>query len=497
MNVITGERNIFRRFNRALPCPLIVAGFLFYALNVVAQLPPGAGGGTNSSPTYTPLGVWSFADNYRWTSDKGYAPVSFTNLAYSYLGDGASMVIDTNIPAWLQYNIYETNGLTNLTVNSGTVMLWFAANWSGTNAGGTGPGGYGRLFEVGNYTTNSNYGWWSLYVDPAGTNLYFSTQTNNSSGTYTNFLSAPISWTTNYFHFVALTYSPTNTALYLDGGLAATGAGVTIYPGTNVLAGGFFIGSDSSGNNQAHGLFNTVATYNTPLDANTIQSYFNSAIMYYMINPWNSRAMFSITAYSSNPSGALPQPSSSPSYFNVITGAGYLQYLGASATCVASNQVWMANVSSSKVSQPITFNFDIAGGTYGAMYDVFAEPALTSSLTNGNWTWLGQGGTCSSYSIPGLPTIGNVLFILGIGQDSDGDGLTDAYENLVSHSNPNLPDTDGNGMPDGWQVLHFGGIGNNPNSDPDQDGLYNFQEYLYGTDPKVSEGFSIWTSAVN
>lgn len=463
-----------------------------------AQLPPGAGGGTNSSPTYTPLGVWSFSDSYGWTSDKGYAPVSFTNLAYSYLGDGASLIVDSNTPAWLQYNIYETNGLTNLTVASGTVMFWFAANWNSTNDadGGFGPQVPSRLFEVGSYTPDSSVGWWSINLDEGGNNLYFMAQTNDLSSNVTTYVSAPVDWTTNYFHFVALTYSPTNTALYLDGGLAATGAGVTVYPGTDVLTNGFFIGSDNGGNNQAHGLFNTVTTYGTPLDADTIQSYFNSRIMFYMINPWNMK-MFAITPYSSNPSGALPQPSSSPSYFNVISGAGFLQYLGASATCVSSSNVWMANVSASKTNQPITFNFDIAGGTSGLMYDVFAAPALTTSLTNGNWTWLGQGGTCSSYSIPGLPTSGNVLFILGTPQDTDGDGLTDAYERLVSHSNPNVPDTDGNGMPDGWQVLHFGGIGNNPNSDPDHDGLYNLQEYLYGTDPKVSEGFSIWTSAGN
>ena len=57
----------------------------------------------------------------------------------------------------------------------------------------------------------------------------------------------PISWTTNYFHFIALTYSPTNTALYLDGVLATNGPGVTVYPGPDVLTNGFIIGSDNNG----------------------------------------------------------------------------------------------------------------------------------------------------------------------------------------------------------------------------------------------------------
>ena len=127
---------------------LVVAGFLFCAISGWAQfLPPGGKFG----PTNTPLMSWSFRDNTNWTDSGGYAPVSFTNLAYSYLGNGSSLVVDTNIPAWLQYNVFENDGTTNLTVDSGTVMFWFAANWNSTNddAGGLGPQEYGRLFEVG------------------------------------------------------------------------------------------------------------------------------------------------------------------------------------------------------------------------------------------------------------------------------------------------------------------------------------------------------------
>ena len=97
------------------------------------------------------------------------------------------------------------------------------------------------------YTPDSSYGLWSIYVDDGGNNIYFSAQTNDLSSTLTTYLSAPISWTTNYFHFIALTYSATNTALYLDGVLATNGPGVTVYPGPDVLANGFIIGSDNNG----------------------------------------------------------------------------------------------------------------------------------------------------------------------------------------------------------------------------------------------------------
>ena len=492
MKTTAGKTCFIHTLNRFL-----VAAIVFGLLPTIqaAVYAPGGGGGTNLSPIYYPLNAWSFRDKTNWTSDLGYAPASFTNLDSSYLGNGASLVVSTNVSAWLRYNVVETNGATNLTVQVGTVMFWFAPSWSSTNAGGTGSGVNGRLIEAGSYTPDASYGWWSIYVDDVGQQIYFSAQTNDFSSNVVTYLSAPISWTTNYFHAVALTYSATNTALYLDGTLATNGAPLTVYPGTNVLANGFFIGSDSNGLNQASGLFNSAVTYSVPLDSDTIQRTYNWQFGLYMMSPWN-RAMFTF-----RPGGAgsnnLSQPSSSPSSFNVISGAGYLQYLGASSDCVTSSNVWMTNVSASVVSQPITFDFSIAGGSSFLMYDVFATPALAAPLTNGVWTWLGQGGTCSHYSIPSLPTSGAVFFILGTAVDTDGDGLTDAYEKLVSHSNPNVPDTDGNGMPDGWQVLHFGGIGTNPNSDPDQDGLTNFKEYLYGTDPQITEGVAVWVGSAN
>jgi hypothetical protein len=228
MKATNTKGGFFHKLNHVLTCAFMVAGLLFCATNGLAQLlPPGGKGG----PTNTPLDSWSFSDHINWTSDLGYAPVSFTNLAYSNLGDGASLVLDSTNPAWLQYNVYENDGTTNLTVDAGTVMFWFApGNWSSTNEGGAGPGEYGRLLEVGSYTPDSSYGWWSIYVDDVGANLYFSTQTNDLSSSITTYLSVPIAWTTNYFHFVVLTYSATNTALYLDGTLATNGSPLTVFP---------------------------------------------------------------------------------------------------------------------------------------------------------------------------------------------------------------------------------------------------------------------------
>ena len=73
-----------------------------------------------------------------------------------------ALVLDSTNAAWLQYPVYGTGGTTNLTVNQGTVTLWFSPDWGSTNAGGSGPGWWGQLIDAGQWTSDASYGWWSL-----------------------------------------------------------------------------------------------------------------------------------------------------------------------------------------------------------------------------------------------------------------------------------------------------------------------------------------------
>ena len=179
--------NFFCKLGHCLTRAFIIAGFLFWASSALAQT-------SGIGPTNIALQSWSFYDPTNWPDDAGYAPVSFTNITYSSLGYGPTLVVDTNIPTWLKYNVVESDQTTNLTIQQGTVVFWFApGSWSSTNAGGVGPGEYGRLLEVGSYTPDSSYGLWSIYVDSGGNNLYFSAQTNDQSSNLTTYVCAPIS----------------------------------------------------------------------------------------------------------------------------------------------------------------------------------------------------------------------------------------------------------------------------------------------------------------
>ncbi|MBI3880755.1 MAG: fibronectin type III domain-containing protein, partial [Verrucomicrobia bacterium] len=62
------------------------------------------------------------------------------------------------------------------------------------------------------------------------------------------------------------------------------------------------------------------------------------------------------------------------------------------------------------------------------------------------------------------------FFVAGSGEDSDGDGLPDIYELMVTHTDPFNPDTGNTGTMDGAKDL-------------DGDGLSNLEEYLAKTSP--------------
>jgi len=439
-----------RTLNRIVARALIVAGFLFAVNSGLAQfLPPGSG--TNSSPTYTPLNSWSFNDTTNWTSDNAHAPISFTNISSALFGDDMSLMVNTNLPAWLQFNIVEKDNMTNLTFDQGSVVFWFAPAWAGTNAGGSGPGLWGRLIEAGGYAPDASFGWWSLYVDDVGANLYFTVQPGD--GSTTTYLTTPISWSSNFWHCVALTYSATNTALYVDGSLTTNGPGITAWPGTNVLAGGFYIGSDSNGVMQAQGYFDDLYTYNVPLDSDTVYEIFDEFYPEYYLNPWNWEMMPDLISAPSNPSTNTVTP-------DVITGQGNLMVTNLSDDFVYGtnqNQVWITNLIATATGTNVNVTFTIEGGANGYYYDVFVGTILTSPLGNGNWSWQGQAQRRQQCSLTGLPQ-GTIFFILGSPQDSDTNGLTDAYELLITHTNPNVDDQNGAGIPNGWQVL----LGLNP-----------------------------------
>jgi hypothetical protein len=148
---------------------------------------------------------------------------------------------------------------------------------------------------------------------------------------------------------------------------------------------------------------------------------------------------------------------------------------GFQAQVFTTNDLWLQITGTTNTGTSITAYlvihtpWNVANG----VYDLFA----TTNLAPSAWQWVlrcapGQ----TNLTVTNL-TSPNNFFILGLTNDADGDGLSDAFELLVSHTSTNSPSTDGSGMSDGWEWQYFGSISNNPSADPDGDGLSNLQEY--------------------
>ncbi len=125
--------------------------------------------------------------------------------------------------------------------------------------------------------------------------------------------------------------------------------------------------------------------------------------------------------------------------------------------------------------------FTIAGGTNGEPIDVFGITHLALGTPGASqWCWLGQGTPCHQYTLTNLADSA-VYLILGSPQNSDGDGLTDAFEDLVSKTDPNQYDSYGTGFADWWQYVNFGSTIVDPYTpDPSGDGWTYLDDFNNG-----------------
>lgn len=177
------------------------------------------------------------------------------------------MQIANRTASRLAYREVETNGLPNIYLKRGTVVLWVKPDWNS----GTGPGHEGRLLEVGDQ--GGTNGWWALHCTTNGSELKFAGKLGNTT---TNYLTSPIQWTTSWVH-VALTYTETNSALYVNGTLATNGVGVTLLPEIKTrFMTGLNIGGDATGWNNARGQMDELMIYNYPLTAADILNLYNA-----------------------------------------------------------------------------------------------------------------------------------------------------------------------------------------------------------------------------
>jgi len=218
------------------------------------------------------LGYWRF-ECTNWIGEQAQVPMFFTNVQNVLDGSNKVLQVDASGPANLKYLDLEMDGSPNIDIRNGSVLFWFKPDWTAAGAGGNGPGTRGQLLSLGRWTSDASYGCWNLSITADGSSLDFISQTNGSGSTN---LTAAINWSSNDWHQIALTYTPSNSVLYIDAELVTTGSAVAYYPEATVRANdGFNIGSDRYGNEQARGQFDELETFNYPLGASEVWQHYD------------------------------------------------------------------------------------------------------------------------------------------------------------------------------------------------------------------------------
>jgi len=228
-------------------------------------------------------------------------PLLATNVSNVAGFDRNSLQINnTNVAAILKYRTIETNGLVNFTPLRSTIRFWYKPFWQSTDTicaatcqaqaqqyypgdpadqsnylnecmaaycswltNGTGPENWVRLFEIGQWTADSSIGLFALSIDPYGTNLVFQTQDGHGNGiTNMQCYASPYFSDSNHWHEIILTYDSGLSSLTIDGTLLASASGPDYAPRNAVLAGGFSIGSSTSGAMQCQGMIDELEIYN-------------------------------------------------------------------------------------------------------------------------------------------------------------------------------------------------------------------------------------------
>jgi hypothetical protein len=400
------------------------------------------------------------------------AEVTLGNYTYDESWSGYALQRLGTITPFLVDGVEDT-GHTNLAA-SGAVQFWFKPDWSSISVtNGTGPGEDVPLLEWTALANNRSTVVWSLEASADGSVLALLKPGNGGPDAY---LSKTISWKADQWHLLTLDYGTSNTALFIDGKLAAQGAGT---PPVSLAAAELSLGSTLTGGLAADGDFDDLYCFGRQLRTNDVALYYEETSGQAALGPVSEAEIQAQQA-------AVARRRNSTGTFGTMDSGGFSpDYSGGSGNLLyGSNVLWLSifppgtnayatNTNSSTVT--VILNNTIAD----ISYVLFSTTNLSSNIT---WT-LEQtllGSEVTNYTVAIVPMSGRTnLFFKALAEslDSDGDGLPDWWElaySTVSHPlSPTNADTGNTGIPDGYKQDSAG------------DGYNNLQKYQMGIPPNV------------
>ncbi|HYG33433.1 MAG TPA: hypothetical protein VEC99_01535 [Clostridia bacterium] len=196
--------------------------------------------------------------------DQPYAfPTNYTIDTNSWAESWSGYALNRTQPAVQPFIVPMVNPGTNRTLNfdpeRGAVRVWYQPGWSGSWTGQRrGPGNVARLLTLVSTNRTASTEWWSLVVTPDGNELHLVCETDNGPSSC---LSTPITWEAGSWHLLAVGYTPTNSALIVDGRIVATGNGLASLPLEAMPYTTLVVGSGLAGHETARGYFEQLSTF--------------------------------------------------------------------------------------------------------------------------------------------------------------------------------------------------------------------------------------------
>jgi hypothetical protein len=301
------------------------------------------------------------------------------------------------------------SGRVQVVPEAGAVRFWFRPDWtSGEDLSGA---GFPRLLELARLTPAGAETAWSLQLDADGGRLSL---TRVAGSAAVDVLSTPITWTAGEWRLVALEWSATATGLYLDGELAALGGGLPLPTGFAAASAGLVLGSDTLGGNLAQGQFEEVTSFRR-LEAERLPHYQAGYAWLAALGPITPEEDAARASATLDGSGLAPMS------------------FGPGDPCPTNGPVYMTNLwCGFATNTGWTMRFDVAGGTNNVLYDVFTTAALRgTNVAEAQWYQVEDTFTCATVVLTNQFTNG-ACYILGLTNDTDAGGLSDAFEALVT-----------------------------------------------------------------
>ncbi len=402
-----------------------------------------------------------------WGDWFGLPARGFTNVnvAPSWDYAGTALSVDTNLPAYVQEEIF-LDGHTNMRFETGSFSLWFQGNWTSTADGGTGPTNWAALFCVGNWSANAAESAWAIAISPSGTNLVMEAQCSGSNQVVFN---VPIDFDAGDFHFLTVTYSLSNCCVYLEGQLVTNTGPIIYYPSSSDCTNyGMFFGSlSTAGDCQCHGQLQWLATYDYPLSADAVASDYTEVSGY--ITYWGGSLPASGGFYAND------SPPSPPGGGDGSGGSGGSPQTTNSGPSYSDTDFWLAGLppgTNAYNSNPNAVTFILHATTNTSSYQL----QTMASLTGTNWTpqqifigASGQNWTPITFPKPVLSTL--FFRAINYSQDSTDSGLPDWWK-LQNGLNPNSLSSSTNGVSDAY-------------AEPAGDGWSDLQKFENGWNPST------------